>query len=54
MCQAACPQVARSKAIRLAAARDGLQAGMNDFVTKPTQADRLYESALKWLGVARP
>ncbi len=31
-----------------------LAAGMNDFVSKPTQADRLFEIVLRWLNATQP
>jgi CheY-like chemotaxis protein len=30
-----------------------LAAGMNDFVSKPTQSDKLFEIVLRWLNVTR-
>ena len=30
-----------------------LAAGMNDFVSKPTQADKLFEIVLRWLDVTQ-
>jgi CheY-like chemotaxis protein len=30
-----------------------LAAGMNDFVSKPTQAERLFEVVLRWLNATR-